>query len=234
VKRIAINPPFGGRACAALLVLLTLLSIHVSFVQAVTEERAGKPIQFNAIAPPATQQAAAPNASRSSFDVDAVRVIMALAGVLGLIFMLRWGGKKVLPATMGGARTGAVKVLARCPLAHRQQVVLLQIGKRIIVAADCASQLSSLCQITDADEVAAILGSLQAEKTSPASAFSSWFSQARHAFGMDEVEKEVAHPAEDNADMEPPAAERETERIADLTERVRELARKFGGPGSVA
>jgi len=214
--------------------ILSLLAGFISSARAVTEERAGKPIQFSVAPIPATQSSGTAATPHSSFDVDAGRVMMALAGVLGLIFALRWGGKKVLPASLGGARTSAVKVLARCPLAHRQQIVLLQIGKRIIVAADCASQMTSLCQITDAEEVAALLGSLQQEKTSPASAFSSWFTQARHAFGGDEIERHTALPADENADMEPPISTREDERIGDLTAKVRDLARRFGGPGNAA
>lgn len=235
------RPPsrsFSGPACGALLLVLFCLST----AQAVTEQRAGQPINRDATQPSAQSQgSAAAGSSRESFDLDAGRVLVATGGVIALIFMLRWGGKKMLPAALGGASAGAVMVLARCPLGHRQQIILLQIGKRVIVAADCASQLTSLCQITDADEVAALLGALKQEKASPASAFSAWFTQARQAFGGDDLEKQTALPADDNADIEPPetkaAASHSSppdDRLHDLTARVRDLARRFGGPGRPA
>jgi flagellar biogenesis protein FliO len=196
------------------------------------EEHAGKPIARDEPLAPAVTP---PDANRNSYDLNAGRVGAALAAVIGLIFLLRWAGKSVLPASLVGGRAGAVKVLARCPVGPRQQIVLLQIGRRVLVAADCSSQLSSLCQITDADEVAALIGSIHQERTSPASAFTSWFSQARQAFGTeDELEKELAQPGERNADLERASGGGQREEIRDLTEKVRAMAREFGGRGPAA
>jgi flagellar biogenesis protein FliO len=92
------------------------------------------------------------------------RVMGALALVLGLIFFLRWVlGRSLHPAGLAGA-SGAVQVLSRSPLSPRQHLLLLRVGRRLIVAADCNGQLSSLSEITDPDEVAALVGQVRDEK----------------------------------------------------------------------
>jgi flagellar biogenesis protein FliO len=97
------------------------------------------------------------------------RVAAALAIVLGLIFALRWVMRRTLqPGMMVGA-TGAVQVLTRSPLSPRQHLLLLRVGRRLIVAADCNGQLSSLSEITDPDEVAALVGQVRDEKLTSAS-----------------------------------------------------------------
>jgi flagellar biogenesis protein FliO len=97
------------------------------------------------------------------------RVLGALAVVLGLIFSLRWLlGRSLHPAGMAGA-SGAVQVLSRSPLSPRQHLLVLRVGRRLIVAADCNGQLSSLSEITDPDEVAALVGQVRDEKLTAAS-----------------------------------------------------------------
>jgi flagellar biogenesis protein FliO len=194
------------------------------------EEHAGKPIlRDDAFSQPA---AASPAAGRPSFEPDTGRVVLALAGVICLILVLRYGTKKILPASMTAGRVPGLKVLARFPLAPRQQIVLLQVGQRIIVAADCASQLSTLCQITDADEVAALVGEIGRTKQSPAShPFTSWFSRATDAFTAEEHEAAMGEPHAANRDEGEESSFGQPERteLAGLSEKVRELVRQFGG-----
>ena len=97
------------------------------------------------------------------------RVLGALTLVLGLIFALRWvlrrtGHPGFIPGT-----TSAVQVLTRSPLSPRQQVLLVRVGRRLLVVADCNGQLNALSEITDADEVAALVGQLRDEKLTSAS-----------------------------------------------------------------
>jgi len=220
------------RICQALVAawLIACLShavIAASSAQASpsAEEHAGKPIlRDDQSSHPGLTQMPGP----APTDLDGGRVAIALAAVIALIFLLRWGGRKMFPLAVAPGRSGVVKVLLRCPLAPRQQILLLQVGRRILVTADCASQLTNLCQITDADEVAALLGALQKEKTSPATAFTSWIAQAREAFGPDGDENETAEPKAPNLDVELPALGEQRRDIADLTHKVRDLARRLG------
>jgi flagellar biogenesis protein FliO len=182
------------------------------------EEHAGKPIQRGIASP-----AAAPAGSR--VDLDTGRVIVTLSGVIGLILLLRWGARKLFPGAIVVSRNQAVKVLARCPLAPRQQVILLQVGRRIVVAAESGSQVSSLCQITDADEVASLLGELQRDKAAPAvSTFTSWFARSAQAFAEEDDMTEPAEPAE-----LPPGGEIEGIGLGSLTDKVRQITRELRG-----
>ena len=103
----------------------------------------------------------------AGFDIS--RVVGALAIVLGLIFALRWLLRRSInPAGMPGA-TNVVQVLTRSALSPRQQLLLVRVGRRLIVVADCNGQLNALSELTDPDEVAALVGQLRDEKLSAAS-----------------------------------------------------------------
>src|SRR5688500_18489811 len=99
---------------------------------------------------------------------EAARVCAALAAVLGLIFFLRWAARRLYKVPVTGRPSGAVQVLSRTVLSPKQQLVLLQVGKRVLVVADGGAQMSALCQITEPDEVASLVGQLQTEKGSAA------------------------------------------------------------------
>jgi flagellar biogenesis protein FliO len=180
--------------------------------------------------------------SGSSYDLSGARITLALAAVIGLIFLLRYGGRKIFPAAIAAGRTSAVKVLARCPLSPRQQILLVQVGRRVMVISDSSSQLNCLSQITDADEVAALLGEIQRQKSSPvAGPFTAWFKRAADSFAGDETEwtdpasAEAAHaqPQESNTDLpalgDDSPAQAIRQEIRGLTERVRRMARQLGG-----
>ena len=113
------------------------------------------------------ENAADPAPAGTGYDIS--RVVGALAIVLGLIFALRWVLRRSInPAGAPGA-TNAVQVLTRSPLSPRQQLLLVLVGRRLIVVADCNGQLNALSELTDPDEVAALVGQLRDEKLSAAS-----------------------------------------------------------------
>jgi hypothetical protein len=62
-----------------------------------------------------------------------------------------------------------VQVLSRNAISSKQQILILQIGRRIVVVGDSGQQLSTLCEITDADESTALLAQIRREKDQPAS-----------------------------------------------------------------
>jgi flagellar biogenesis protein FliO len=103
--------------------------------------------------------------------------------VLGLIFFLKWGSRRLFALPAAGRSSRTVQVLTRSVLAPRQQVMLLQVGRRVLVVADSGSQMSNLCEITDPDEVAALLGQIRSEKESAANAFGSLLGRVRKGFG---------------------------------------------------
>jgi flagellar biogenesis protein FliO len=131
----------------------------------------------NGPAPDAAVTSAAPNLELS-------KVAGALAIVLTLIFALRGLMKRAFGAAGAAGSSRSVVVLSRTVLAPKQQVMLLHVGRRLIVVGDSGGQMSTLSEITDPDEVAALVGQLRDEKLSKAApAFGGLLGRLRN--GMD-------------------------------------------------
>ena len=97
---------------------------------------------------------------------EMLRVIAALAVVIGLLmavrFMLRKGAG--LPG-MAGRPSGVLQILARFPVARGQSLVVLQLGGRIVLLHQSSTGMRTLSEVTDADEVASLLGRMEAGST---------------------------------------------------------------------
>jgi flagellar protein FliO/FliZ len=96
------------------------------------------------------------NAASGANDLS--RIAVALAIVIGVILVLR-SVVRHMTAMPGIGRTGKmVSVLSRSVVSPRQQVLVLQVGKRLLVVGDSAGRMNPLCEITDPDEIAMIVG----------------------------------------------------------------------------
>jgi flagellar biogenesis protein FliO len=147
------------------------------------------------------------------------QLALALTGVVTLILVLRWAAGRVVPGMAGAAGSRVLQVLARGAIGPRQQVVILRVGRRIIVAGSSGGQLSTLCEITDPDETSELIGQLESEKgESMTRAFASMFSREREKFD------DVA-PAPDGAGDQTVAEVREE--LGGLMEKVRLVSRQF-------
>ena len=207
-----------------------------------TQKSAGlyddQPIQVSGNGNPTTQLTTQTDSNRPANMIDPRRLILALGIVIGIIFTLRWIGRKYFPA-VGPKANSAVRVLSRSPIAPKRQVLLVQVGRRVLVLADNGTQLNPLSEITDADEVAGLIGQV-ATKATPG-VFDSAFGKARENF--DEAMPAPAPSVSDEAEPAPEESERTTDEqpapesvglaqgeIKDLMEKVRGLARQLGGP----
>jgi flagellar biogenesis protein FliO len=153
-----------------------------------------------------------PAAPPQSSSMELGRVVLALSAVVGLIFALRWGSRKILALPSAGNSSHLMRVIARTPLAPKQSVMLLRVGQRLMVVGDSAGNLSSLGQITDPDEVATLLG--QAKATSPSMAptnFGGVLKKLSRKFRGD-------HSQESEEEIETTDADSRTERTALLGE----------------
>jgi flagellar biogenesis protein FliO len=105
------------------------------------------------------------NRGESTGSPWVLNTITALGLVVGLILLLRAvmnklsGGRAV---TFGGASGKAVEVLGRTAIAPRQHVSILRVGHRLLVVGDGGGQMTTLADIADPDEIAAILKALAA------------------------------------------------------------------------
>jgi flagellar biogenesis protein FliO len=117
-------------------------------------------------------------------------VATSLAGVLVLIVILFMAARKFLPrgafahhaagSGSGGGGGGAIQVLARTAISPKQRIILLQVGRRILVVADGGPSLTTLAEIDDPAEAAALIAQLQSEKS--AGSFSSALTGAMERF----------------------------------------------------
>jgi flagellar biogenesis protein FliO len=118
--------------------------------------------------PASTSTDSSPATPSSAPTLEVPKVVGALAIVLVLIFALRAVMRRAFPAGGLGGSSRAVQVLSRTVLSPKQQLMLVRVGRRLIVVADSAGQMSPLSEITDPDEVAALVGQVKDEKLSAA------------------------------------------------------------------
>ena len=156
----------------------------------------------------------AASADSNAAGPSATRTALSLAAVLALIVILFMAGRKFLPRRMftQQAGGGAIQVLARTAISPKQRIILLQVGRRILVVADGGQSLTTLAEITDADEAAALIGQLQSEKSG--GSFTSALNGAMDRF---RAAQERPEPQPDLSSMR--------EEIEGLAKRVRGMAR---------
>lgn len=187
------------------------------------------------VARPEPTRASTPGTQPTTPGFDLPKVAGALALVLGLIFALRWLLKRSMNSAGLPGATNVLQVLTRTPLAPRQQVLLLRVGRRLLVVADCNGQLNSLSELSDPDEVAALVGQLRDEKLGAASgAFGNLLGRWRRATDTEDADAEqfprVApdvpeRPADERGDD--PSVESARTELSSLVERVRLLSNQF-------
>lgn len=178
---------------------------------------------------PAGGSAKSDQTINSSNAFDFTRVLLALAGVIALIFLLRAFANRFIPGAAVHKSSPAVKILGRCPIAPRQNLLVIQFGKRLVLVGDAGANLNPLCEITDPDEVAAILARARDETISVARRFESLFGRARNDFA-ETPEPQPGDQFDDSHDIKPddPAFQDTQKELSDLREKVRDVARQIG------
>jgi flagellar biogenesis protein FliO len=150
---------------------------------------------------------------------DARRVALALGVVIALIFLLRWIAKNLFAGPSAPRANGAMRVLSRMVVSPKQQVLLLQVGRRVVVVGDSGQQMSPLSEITDPDEIAALVGQIgQDHQKLGSKRFSSHLGTARDPFEMANASDE----SQEKQDVDSARGE-----IAGLMERIRVVSTQF-------
>lgn len=173
--------------------------------------------------------------SPASPGLSWMQVLLSLGLVIGLILALRWAGGRFFGLSSTARASRTIQVLSRSMVAPKQQLLLVQVGRRLLVLANNGSQISPLCQITRADEVAELLGQIQREKAeSLGTSFSGWFGKAEEKFqdaprpqsppGDGESSRGDAEPSSGPVDPELAVTREE---IGGLMDKVRSLSRQF-------
>lgn len=151
---------------------------------------------------------------------EIARVLGALAVVIGLLVVVRLlikrkGGGGL--AAAGGRPSGVVEILARFPVARGHQLILLKLARRVVLLHHGGSAMTTLSEISDPDEVAALLARIEAG-TRRGGSPTARFKEALRRFGADH--ERLAHPLGLPAD-------RAGGEVIDLT---RSQPRRFGLP----
>jgi len=128
-------------------------------------------------------------------DVGFMQVVLALGAVVALILILRAMIQRTLPQNRLGASSSAMRVVSRCSISPKQNLLLVKIGQRLILVGDSGAQLNQLCEIRDEAEVQALLGKVQEESISAAKRFESLFGRAKRVFTQSDEEPQTLDDA---------------------------------------
>jgi flagellar biogenesis protein FliO len=160
---------------------------------------------------------------------DVTRVMLATLGVIALIFLMRAVIRKIFPSTAVHRGTNAVKVLSRCTISPRQHLLVVQFGKRLLLVGDSGTSLNSLCEIADPDEAANVVAQTREESISVAKRFDSLFGRARKDFDPSGAAPET-ETFDNSVELrrDDPAIAQTQKELADLHDKVREVAERIG------
>ncbi len=101
----------------------------------------------------------ASSAAKSGGVMDVVRTGAALVVVIGLIGAAWWWLRR---AGVGGhLRGGAFEVISRHPMGRGQQIMVVRFGPRVLCVQQTRDGLRTLCELSDAAEIAALTAQLQ-------------------------------------------------------------------------
>lgn len=208
---------------------------NVSSVAPPAQPPVEKVIRRSVDSTPTTRQVGATRGP--AFDTQ--RVILSLALVIALILVLRWASQKLFGKQIGGRASRAVQVLSRNAISPKQQLLVVQVGRRLVVVGDSGQQMNTLCEITDPDEMATLIGQLHEEKREgTGNPFGAIFGRAGSAFDKgdaikdDAVEPQRSVDVTDEDDGSEPVGLSSDEQVTrdelhGLMDKVRGMSRQF-------
>lgn len=169
--------------------------------------------------------ASTPDAKPGAPDAGwALASLAALGAVIGLILVLRFGLLKLAGRPSAVANSAVLEVLARFAIAPKNHVLVTRIGHRVLVLGDSPHGLTTLANIDNPEEVAAVLQAVAVDK--PGS-ISRGFDQMLEEFNGG-YENPAALLRHQGADDDEHRIDRARDSLSTLTARLRSL----GSPAS--
>ncbi|MBI1336379.1 MAG: hypothetical protein GC164_05395 [Phycisphaera sp.] len=163
--------------------------------------------------------AASGSRSTGSSSGWALKTLSALGLVIAMILFTRLAMQRLGGRVAAAGRSQAVQVLSRTTVAPRNHVLLLRVGGRILVVNDSSQGMRTLCEVSDPDEVASLIGSVNASK--PRS-ISEGFTQMLHNFNNNLDEADVIQDG--GADETEHSVDRAREQVSALIGRLRAIS----------
>jgi flagellar protein FliO/FliZ len=176
-----------------------------------------------AVFPNRTPAATGSKTNTDASSMNLGRWSLSLGVVIGLIFLMGFLSKKLMnPGSKSGA--DAMTVLARQNISPKQQLMLVQVGRRVVMVGNSGGQMNALSEITDPDEIADVMSKCNRRKKAAADAFSDLFGKAEKEFEPPtEIEQEVAKENEGAGDAQLLKTKAE---LGNLLEKVRGMTSK--------
>lgn len=115
-----------------------------------------------------------------------MQTLAALSVVLGLLLVLKGAMSKLARQSLPAGSSSVAQVLSRVRIGHRQQLIFVRLGHRVLVLGDSGGTLSTVANLDDADEVATILAASSSKSVGEG------FSQYFQRFSSDHREQQLA------------------------------------------
>lgn len=136
--------------------------IPIASHEVLAEPMAAIPDESIALPPvPAVEHESIPVAESAGPMAEGGRVILALGAVLLLVLLTRAAVRRTAPSL--GRSTDVLEVLARHPLGRGHALLVIRMFQRIVLVHHAGSTVTPISEISDEDEVAAVLRSLAVE-----------------------------------------------------------------------
>jgi flagellar biogenesis protein FliO len=173
--------------------------------------------------PAATQSSLASTKSPPSDPLETSKVVMALGAVLLAMYIVHRVWRRLgMPGSTN--KTGqTLQIISRLALSPRQQILLIRVGRRCVLVGNSGAQMNPLCEISDAEEAAALLGQTITEsKESVTATFGDVLDGAQQQFDAESSPK----PQSDSPE-EDPALAAARDQITNMVDKVRSLSKQF-------
>ena len=96
-----------------------------------------------------------------------IRTVGSLVIVVGLILGCSWLFRRLGPAAVGGrSPAGVMQVMARYPMGRKQQLLLLQVGRRVVCCHQTPQGIRTITEIVDEDEIAQLRARIESGSAS--------------------------------------------------------------------
>jgi flagellar biogenesis protein FliO len=173
----------------------------------------------------ATTQATVGAAKTTSSDpLDTKRVVLAL----GIVLVAIYAGHRIwrrLGMPGAGNKAGqTLQVMSRLAVSPKQQVLLIRVGRRFVLVGNSGTQMNPLCEISDPEEAAALLGQTVSEsRESSTATFHDVLDGAQGQFEAEIKAKEKSHDEE----VEESALAATRDELNSMMDKVRSLSKQF-------
>ena len=216
----------AGLTCVAL-----MASAKIALAQAtrpVAIAAATDPFKDVPIAAPRTNAAATQSSvsspkSAPSDPLETRRVVLALGAVLLAVYVVHRVWRRLGMPGSPNKPGQTLQIMSRLAISPRQQILLIRVGRRFVLVGNSGTQMNPLCEISEREEAAALLGNTVTEsKESISATFNDVLDGAQHQFNIDAQPKPPNAASEEDASL---TAARDE--LTSMMDKVRSLSQQF-------